>query len=126
MKPANEMTKQEMFDAVWDHFVVKGSPKSMQEYSCRYRGPGGSCCAVGVLMTDEQYSPGLEDRTADDDKVMSALGFDPADEEKWCGMQEFLLAMQSAHDQSRKDNFRSEFKAAMRRVAESHGLTVPA
>jgi hypothetical protein len=58
------MTNQEAFDKVWDHFVTRGGPPSVDltgpEPGCVYRGPNGERCGAGVLLPDEAYDPGME------------------------------------------------------------------
>lgn len=58
-------TKQEIFDRVWDHFVVQGNPRSVSDdgEDCRYRGRNGTRCAVGIFIDDADY-----------DERMDALG----------------------------------------------------
>lgn len=49
------MTNQEAFNMVWEHFLVKKEPFGIdpETTACRYRGPGGSKCAVGLFISDE-------------------------------------------------------------------------
>lgn len=47
------LTKQEIFDKVWDYFVVQGKPRSSDANGkCQYLTDDGCRCAVGVLMPD--------------------------------------------------------------------------
>ena len=49
------MTRQEIFNIVWDHLITKASPKSLragQTVGCAYRGAHGAKCAIGVLIDD--------------------------------------------------------------------------
>ncbi len=48
------MTKQEVFNTVWRHFVVEGNPLSFdpKNYRCLYRGPDGAKCAIGLFLSD--------------------------------------------------------------------------
>jgi hypothetical protein len=55
------LTKQEMYDKVWDHFVVNKAPQSRVEPEgsnpktlCMYEAKPGVMCGIGVLMTREQ------------------------------------------------------------------------
>jgi hypothetical protein len=40
---------------------------------CRYRGDGGSMCAVGCLIPDERYTPTIEGNSAGNAGVLRAL-----------------------------------------------------
>lgn len=47
-----KLTRQQIFDRVWDYFVVKKHPKSMdgQTDNCFYLGPEGTRCAIGIFL----------------------------------------------------------------------------
>ena len=52
------MTKQEIFNQVWTHFVINEGPASYRLDDrnvalCLYRGCGGARCAIGLLLSDE-------------------------------------------------------------------------
>lgn len=51
------MTAQEVFDTVASHLLRqnKQSISIYDEGSCRYRSSEGLMCAVGILLTDEEY-----------------------------------------------------------------------
>lgn len=51
-----QYTAQEVFDKVWDHFVVKGNPLSYDDSSgiCYYeKYPDGPRCAIGLFVPDD-------------------------------------------------------------------------
>lgn len=55
------MTQQQLFNNAWQHFVVgKGKP-SMDKLRCRYRGPGGTKCALGISIPDSKYESRFDD-----------------------------------------------------------------
>jgi hypothetical protein len=63
------MTPQEIFDTVARHLFTQGQragyERNREDYgdesfACRYRGPGGTTCAVGVLIPDAAYDPEME------------------------------------------------------------------
>lgn len=58
------MNAQEIFDKVVSHLLTQGckSYDSLTE-TCRYRGPNDTKCAIGCLITDEQYRPWMESAT---------------------------------------------------------------
>lgn len=53
------MTPQEIFNKVVTHLFDQGG-KSEHGGLCRYRDPYGNSCAVGCLIPDEIYDPGIE------------------------------------------------------------------
>jgi hypothetical protein len=56
----NEMTEQEVFDAVKDHLLSQGRQSLDKERKCAYRGIGGLKCAAGIFIPDELYKRTLE------------------------------------------------------------------
>jgi hypothetical protein len=54
------MTRQQMFDRVWQHFVVEKGPASGNVTRCYYRSENGAKCALGLLIPDEMYDPQME------------------------------------------------------------------
>lgn len=68
------MTDQEIFDKVYAHFRANGFKVSWDGASkCMYRAPDGNRCAVGVLITDENYYLDLEGSGAMEKCVVEAL-----------------------------------------------------
>ena len=53
------MTNQETFDRVAEH-LLKQDAKSLRHGACAYRGDAGFKCAVGCLISDDEYGPGIE------------------------------------------------------------------
>lgn len=55
------MTNQEIFDTVLNHlFTQKVAAYDTDEHGCSYRDPNGNTCAVGCLISTEQYHPDME------------------------------------------------------------------
>ena len=58
------LTMQEVFNKVCDHLLAQGARSETDPNSdmhvCAYRGANDMQCAVGCLIKDEYYSPGLE------------------------------------------------------------------
>ena len=54
------MTEQEIFDTVLAHLREQGEASTNRSGECRYRGEGGTSCAVGCLIPDELYDPMIE------------------------------------------------------------------
>ena len=53
------MTNQEAFDKMVAHLRKQGQ-KAKENGTCRYRTKDGLMCAVGCLITDAEYKPGME------------------------------------------------------------------
>lgn len=74
------MDRQDVFDAVAEHLIQQGkaavSAKSPDGFEyCRYRTPDGCKCAVGALIPDNAYDPGIEDLVVFDARVQELLPF---------------------------------------------------
>ena len=122
------MTPQEIYDTVAKHLFTQGKRSGVLwptgDFRCKYRGPDGTKCAVGVLIPDEVYDPDMEGH--------SIVGlFDPDATEKggfelpaW--MKEnlkLLVALQGAHDFSRYWHSSPQMNARLKQVAQDHGLS---
>lgn len=54
------MTKQEIFDRVTEHLLTQKKRSTTWDesgYKCKYRGPNGLKCAIGILIPDHLYNP---------------------------------------------------------------------
>lgn len=115
-------TKQEIFNKVWDHFVVKSNPKSTDELvGCRYYSSEGGC-AIGCLIAEDKDKKALDNSngllTIDSLRKAKAHIID-----KYVSPEietDFLTELQNIHD----SHFH-EFESKMRALADSHGLKVP-
>lgn len=54
------MTKQEIFDIVAKHLLTQNCKALGLDGRCSYRGDAGTKCAVGILISDEEYYPEME------------------------------------------------------------------
>lgn len=62
------MNKQEAFDLAWKTVIAQGKPSRNEETSlCQIRGDGRTKCALGALISDEDYSIHFENWTAKKD-----------------------------------------------------------
>ena len=76
LQPTPE-NKQYIFDRVATHLMTQ-SRKSVDPTSdklCKYRGPDGCMCAIGCLMTDEEYKPAFEGCAATHFRYQEINGF---------------------------------------------------
>ncbi len=89
-------SKQEIFTRVYQGLMEQGTGSYLVEpyFSCRYRGPNGTKCAVGLLIKDEDYSPNLEQLNAHNPAILEVIKVDSKDTD----MVNFLLDLQQAHD----------------------------
>jgi hypothetical protein len=60
----NEMKAQELFDKVVSFMIKQGKP-SYKAGTCMYRGPEGTKCAVGCVLTDHYYRTNMEEMGID-------------------------------------------------------------
>lgn len=114
------MTIQEAFDRCWNWFVVQGKPRSVnRQGTCRLRGPDGNKCAVGVLISDEDYS----DRLDNAGPIQLAMGIYKIQVPSLNGLSlDFLADLQTAHDQHGKEN---GMQPALVGFAARWNLTIP-
>jgi len=60
------MTPQEIFDTVAKHLFAQGERAGRKpswpgaEFACRYRGPNGTRCAVGIFIPDDVFDQSME------------------------------------------------------------------
>lgn len=54
------MTRQEAFNKVYTHLLTQNSKSTNGGGTCMYRGENGCSCAVGCLITDEEYRPWMD------------------------------------------------------------------
>lgn len=114
--PGNELSAQQIFDAVWQYFVVENAPRSMGAGQCMYRHGNGACCAVGLFLTDDLA------RQLDacvDSEVSYVEHSLPHNIRKHVYL---LEALQRAHDYAW---VRQPRDVSMRCIAANRGLTVP-
>lgn len=50
---------QDVIDSVYAALVAQGAPSFSSSYTCHYRHEGLKC-AVGICLTDDEYSPDME------------------------------------------------------------------
>jgi hypothetical protein len=131
------MTRQQMFDRVWQHFVVEKGPQSGTPMGCQYRARDGAKCALGLLIPDGLYLPEMEGRPAQGligryPELARHLmdGFD-GDVDV---LKAFTRALQQCHDDAVEEaacedeicTFHEMVEDHLRRVGAEHDLTIPA
>lgn len=120
------MTKQEVFNLVVRALAKQGvksiaavdDPRFINIIEddrpmCLYRGPNGTKCAIGHLITDDKYTPDLEG-----ENIYNRQGVLP----KGVGEHiDFLLALQGIHDESPTHEWQNDFSC----LANAHRLAMP-
>lgn len=124
------MNKLEIFERVAGHLRSQGR-RSRKGISCQYRGPEGTSCAAGCLISDELYDPKIEgflirmggNHTSDEDhgaalidKILNQIGIHADTEER-----SLLMSLQHLHDYMDDETWTTELldeKLAL--VAKNH------
>lgn len=116
------MTKQEIFNKVWDHYIVKKSPPGVDptDGKCRYRTPEGNVCAVGLFLTEEEATKVPVSAVPAEEEISL---FPPVVQENW----QFFLQLQGLHDTSAayyRREFYTRLEEGLRALALQYQLTV--
>lgn len=91
--------------------LLKQGKKSVDRNGmCKYRGPDGLKCAVGHMLSDEEYKPEMENVGVKSLVTLYKLDFSYD--------ITLLRALQSAHDCTQDETFVDDFKANLRRTPE--------
>lgn len=120
------MSKQEMFNKVWKHFVVDKQHKSSRYGgTCLYRGPNNTKCAVGVLIPDDAYNTDMDNERFDN-RISSLIKRYPH-LKKYVGDDVvFLTHLQRCHDSTYSDNwFTVTMESILKEFAQKFDLTIP-
>jgi len=100
------MTEQTAFNIVKNHLLTQMT-KSIEGNQCLYRGPNGTKCAIGALITDEEYKK-IEDARCKD------LGVYEVEDLQIVSLQgltmNFLGELQIIHDQYEVTNWKNQLE----------------
>jgi hypothetical protein len=135
------MNRQEIFDKVAKHLLTQNAPATVvydgpdgDVLHCVYRSPAGLKCAVGVLIPDELYHPGIE---GSGPNVVPGSGTDhlwrpilkhlqiEEDDEGICIFTDdlgFLCGLQEIHDHAAQGGGVDGWPAELKEFAETNGL----
>ena len=119
------MTPQEIFDKCAVHLFAQGERSGYssggnpaEDFVCLYRGPEGRKCAVGIFISDELYSRGMEGAT------ISCLL-----EQETCQLPTYMTehpdllgSLQFAHDNDMSWQSSVAMRQALRSVATAYAL----
>ena len=111
------MNNQEAFEISVKHMLSTSTPSLGPLNQCRYRGPSGQKCAIGVLIPDEQYHEEMEKRTVrylvQNMHVDALLDIDLG----------LLRALQAQHDGTSTRNWPPSVES-FKRIGETHNLDI--
>jgi hypothetical protein len=62
LKTLSEATAQQVFDQVAKHLLTQ-KRQSVLGIRCKYRGDKGMMCAAGALISDEEYTEKMEEKS---------------------------------------------------------------
>lgn len=55
--------KQDIFNVVYKHLLKQNKQSMLDEMTCAYRSPNGLSCAIGCLITDDEYISNIEGKS---------------------------------------------------------------
>lgn len=121
MKPTlatiNNFSRQEIFNFVATHLLTQGKQSyDRNTGTCQYRGPGGRKCAVGALIGDEAYHPGMEG--AHVKALVKEHKIEAADD-----MVDMLWDLQHIHDRGGVGDAVGYWKRSLSTYASNNGLS---
>lgn len=128
-----QYTEQEVFNIVWDHFVVKGNPRAYdteQQQGCYEIYPGGPRCAVGLFLDDDTIRE-LRDVTKQGTTLTSGVvsvfkEYDPISFGLGGVSLEFLEDLQRTHDNADDPGEPGrQIRGGLELFASLHNLRVP-
>lgn len=119
------MNKKQVFDAVVKHLFAQGKQATGRDGMCKYRGPKGTKCAVGVLIPDDEYGRWMEGQNVAHllSKWEGRKGFTPTDAYKLIQKHEGLLReLQAVHDSVLAWRSEYDLKHRLQNVAQKFGI----
>jgi hypothetical protein len=114
------MTRQEIFNKVRAHLLKQNAKAMGPTGGCEYRTADGLKCAVGVLISDEKYHPGMGKCWVAglwSERDAKRYGFKPLSMPS-ARTSELLESLQYVHDNEEP----AQWPAALARVAVDYGL----
>lgn len=126
----HEFSLQQVFDKVATHLLTQKQPAMRKDNTtCAYRAPDGKTCAVGCLMTDEEYNPrfegvGITSSTFDNFfNEGSNEGYEEGNRVMADRHRALLFDLQDVHDMAQNsDDPVAQWKEDLTSVAETYGL----
>jgi hypothetical protein len=119
------LTEQQIFNRVWTHLNKQGDV-SYGVGGCRYRGPGGTSCAVGCLIPDDLYEDWMEGLAVSAPEMKPTLYEAGLIRDPFGRTLDLLCALQYAHDTILKSHGLEDWRNEMGMIARKYGIEVPA
>lgn len=112
-----ELSEQRIFDYVATHLLKQGHAAMGEDGECQYFTPEGDKCAVGCLLTEEEYNKGMENTPV---CTLAAKGELPA---RFLPYLLLLSRLQNTHDFTLAEDRMSAWVEDMVRLARFEGLS---
>lgn len=97
--PFNLKTDREVFEHVRDHLIKQNQQSMTENGFCVYRGPNGTSCAIGCLISEEFYDQDeMEDMPANSSYVMDGIRLSNPEWVMSNQNTEMLMILQRMHD----------------------------
>lgn len=87
-----------VFNWVASHLIEQDTQSKDDGGGCLYRGPEGTACAVGCLISDKDYEGWFETTCADDDYIIEAVASSNPEWKIGPNQVHMLLVLQYIHD----------------------------
>lgn len=120
-RKVNDMNAQEIFDTVAKHLFTQGE-RSFHEGMCLYRGPHGTKCAVGVLMSDEVYDQKMDHHPDSGPTDVCSIVNNFALPDWFKENINLLISLQYAHDHVNNWQGTKDMRDKLREVAREANL----
>lgn len=115
------LDKQLIFDIVAKHLLTQNS-RSLDRGLCCYRNPNGRRCAIGVLISDEVYSPMFEGDGVIDLLVRRDQQYQNERQQAYDKLREWFDKTYGYVDHQRKDDV--DFLVEIQRLHDSEGTSI--
>lgn len=103
---------QEIYDTVAAH-LLKQNGKALNNHDrCAYRGADGKTCAVGCLISDDEYRPAFEGKRVNS---VAAFMFGEGNARVSVANVQLLTSLQRIHDSNPTDTWRQDLQELARR-----------
>jgi len=110
------MSEQELFDEIVANLLKQGKPSISDKGQCYYRGPEGLKCAVGWVISDNEYDENMEFKSVTDLLEGGQLPCSLTPHVK------LLSRLQIAHDNWGEHKDTEVFKNVLKRIATERKL----
>lgn len=122
------MNLQDVFNAAWNHAVVKRMPKAAgKDGNCYYRTHNGNACLIGVSIKDTQLHAQAVRDNLPASEVAIELGWKPYHGPlvAYNGTRTPYNHLQVCHDALPEHLYKSQIESKLRQFAKHYGLKVP-